>query len=248
LHVLAIGVSLYRDKELQWGVSFAAHDADTIGQLFRDQGSRLYGPDNVHVYVLSDAQATGDAIRTALTGLASQIAAQDVFVLYLSGHGASFDGDYHFIPWDADYTSTAALRQSSLTHEHFRELLAKLPTTETVVLLDTCSAEGFGRQDGRNIDEKDAIDRLNRVTGRAMIAATADKNMAIEGEGGHGAFTFVLLEGLRGKADSNGNDIVEVHELADYAKEWLPQITRKWGYAQSPFIVVGRSFKLVSKP
>ena len=233
LHVLAIGVSLYRDKELQKGVRFAARDADTMGQLFREQGARLY--QSVNVRVLSDAQATGDAIRTALTELASRIAAQDVFVLYLAGHGASFDRDYHFIPWDAVYTSTAALRQRSLTHEHFRGLLAKIPATKTVVLLDTCSAGGFGRQDGRNIGEKDAIDRLSRLTGRAMIAATADDKMAIEGEGGHGAFTFALLEGLRGKADRNGNGTVEVHELADYVEERLPEITRKWGYEQFPF-------------
>ena len=119
LHVLAIGVSLYRDKELQKGVRFAARDADTMGQLFRAQGARLY--QSVNVRVLSDAQATGDAIRTAFAELASRVAAQDVFVLYLAGHGASFDRDYHFIPWDAVYTSTAALRQRSLTHEHFRE-------------------------------------------------------------------------------------------------------------------------------
>jgi hypothetical protein len=98
LHVLAIGVSLYRDQALHKGVRFAARDADTMGQLFREQGARLYRPDNVHVRVLSDAQATGDAIRTALTELASRVAAQDVFVLYLAGHGASFDREYHFIP------------------------------------------------------------------------------------------------------------------------------------------------------
>ena len=247
LHVLAIGVSLYRDKELHKGVRFAARDADTMGQLFRAQGARLY--QSVNVRVLSDAQATGDAIRTALTELASRIAAQDVFVLYLAGHGASFDRDYHFIPWDAVYTSTAALRQRSLTHEHFRELLAKIPATKTVVLLDTCSAGGFGRQDGRNIGEKDAIDRLSRLTGRAMIAATADDKMAIEGEGGHGAFTFALLEGLRGKADRNGNGTVEVHELADHVQERLPEITRKWGYEQFPFSAMeGHFFPLVPKP
>ena len=249
LHVLAIGVSLYRDKELHKGVRFAARDADIMGQLFREQGSRLYRPDNVHVRVLSDAQATGDAIRTALTELASRVAAQDVFVLYLAGHGASFDREYHFIPWDAVYTSTAALRQRSLTHEHFRGLLAKIPAAKTVVLLDTCSAGGFGRQDGRNIGEKDAIDRLSRLTGRAMIAATADDRMAIEGEGGHGAFTFALLEGLRGKADRNGNGTVEVRELADYVEERLPEITRKWGYEQFPFSATeGNSFTLVPKP
>jgi WD40 repeat protein len=247
LHVLAIGVSLYRDRELQKGVRFAAHDAATMGQLFRAQGARLY--QSVNVRVLSDAQATGDAIRTALTELASRIAAQDVFVLYLAGHGASFDREYHFIPWDAVYTSTAALRQRSLTHEDFRGLLAKLPAAKTVVLLDTCSAGGFGRQDGRDIGEKDALDRLSRLTGRAMIAATADDKMAIEGEGGHGAFTFALLEGLSGKADRNGNGTVEVRELADYVEERLPEITRKWGYEQFPFSATeGNSFTLVPKP
>ena len=88
--MLAIGVSLYREKDMQRGVRFAARDADTMGQLFREQGVRLYRLGNVHVRVLSDAQATGDAIRTAFVELAGQIAAQDVFVLYLAGHGTSF--------------------------------------------------------------------------------------------------------------------------------------------------------------
>ena len=79
--------------------------------------------------------------------------------------------------------------------------------------------------------EKDAIDRLSRLTGRAMIAATANEKMAIEGAGGHGAFTFVLLEGLQGKADR------------------LPEITRKWGYEQFPFSTTeGSSFTLIPKP
>ena len=72
--------------------------------------------------------------------------------------------------------------------------------------------------------------------------------MAIEGEGGHGAFTFVLLEGLRGKADYNGNGTVEVHELVYHVQERLPEITRKWGYEQFPFSATeGNSFTLVPK-
>jgi len=246
LHVLAIGVSLYRDKELRSGVNFAADDAKAIGQLFREQGSRLY--QWVNVRVLPDEQATGDAIRAALTELASQIAAQDVFVLYLAGHGVSFDRDYHFLPWDAVYTSTALLAQSSLSHKHFSELLAKIPTTKTVVLLDTCSAEGFGRQDGQNIDEKDAIDRLSRLTGRAIIAATADGKTAIERDG-HGLFTSVVLEGLHGQAGREGNDAVEVQELASYVHKRLPEIAHQRGYEQYPFSSTeGYNFTLVPKP
>ncbi len=76
---------------------------------------------------------------------------------------------------------------------------------------------------------------MGRLTGRAMIAATADGKMAIEGEGGHGAFTYALLQGLRSEVDRNHNDGVEVCELADYVEEALPRITRKWGYEQFPF-------------
>ena len=60
--------------------------------MFPEQGAGLY--QSANVLVLSDKQATGDAIRTAFAELASQIAAQDVFVLYLTGHGASFDREY----------------------------------------------------------------------------------------------------------------------------------------------------------
>jgi uncharacterized caspase-like protein len=82
-----------------------------------------------------------------------------------------------------------------------------------------------------------------------MIAATADDKMAIEGEGGHGVFTFALLQGLRGAADLYGNGMVEVRELADYVEEALPRITRKWGYEQFPFSSTeGQSFSLVRKP
>ena len=248
LHVLSVGVSRYRDKALEKGVRFAAADAETMGRLFREQGQRLYR--TVNARILTDQQATGKGIREALEALAGQIAAQDVFVLYLAGHGASFDRDYHFIPWDAIYSSATALRERSVSNQQFRDLLAKIPATKTVILLDTCSSGGFGRQEGRGgVGEKDAIDRLSRLTGRAMIAATADEKMAIEGEGGHGAFTYALLEGLRGKADRNNNGTIEVRELADYVEELLPQITRKWGYEQFPFSSTeGSSFTLVPKP
>jgi len=246
LHVLAVGITRYRDHQLEAGVRYAAEDAKTMGRLFREQGKHLYR--TVDARVLINQEATGDNIRSTLSQLAGQMAPQDVFVLYLAGHGASFDREYHFIPWDAVYTSTAALRKKSLTNEQFRELLAKIPAAKTVILLDTCSSGGFGKQEGRGINEKDAIDRLSRLTGRAMIAATADDKMAIEGEGGHGAFTYALLEGLRGKADRNHNNSVEVRELADYVEEALPKITRKWGYEQFPFSSTeGSSFTLVPK-
>ena len=51
----------------------------------------------------------------------------------------SIDRQYPFIPWHAVYTSATALLQRSVTHQQFSGLLAKLPATKTLVLLDSCS-------------------------------------------------------------------------------------------------------------
>ena len=125
--------------------------------------------------------------------------------------------------------------------------LARMPATKTVVLLDTCSSGAFGHEAGRGLGEKDAIDRLSRLSGRATIAATADTEMALEGEGGHGAFTQVLLQGLRGEADRDRNGTVDVRELADYIETALPRLTaRNWGFEQFPFSATeGHSFPLL---
>lgn len=40
-----------------------------------------------------------------LSNLPSRSHPQDVFVLYLAGHGSRFDCEFQFIPWSAVYTS-----------------------------------------------------------------------------------------------------------------------------------------------
>jgi WD40 repeat protein len=247
LHVLAVGVSRYRDASMQSGVRFAAGDAAAVGKLFQDRGKGLFR--DVDVTILPDEKATGDGIRAAMEALAGRIDAQDVFILYLAGHGATFEREYYFIPWDAVYTSSAALRQRSLSRAQIHELLAKIQANKTLILLDTCSSGGFGREEGRGTSDKDAIDRLSRLSGRAVIAATAEGKIALEGEGGHGAFTYVILEGLSGKAARAPDGSVTVFDLSDYVTQQLPSITRKWGQEQFPFSSTeGASFALTAKP
>jgi hypothetical protein len=248
LHVLAVGVTNYRDHSLAEGVRFAAGDAATVKAHFQEHGGKLYRA--VNVRGLADEQATRDNIQKEMRELAAQVGPNDVFVLYLAGHGAAFERNYHFIPWNARYTSQQALREQSLDQDTLRTLLAGIAARKTLVLLDTCSSGTFGAERGRALGDKDAIDRFSRLTGRALIAAAADDKMALEGEGGHGVFTSALLEGLRGAADRNHNDTIEVGELADYLEEAIPQITqRKWKYEQFPYRELqGASFSILETP
>ncbi|MDS4014838.1 MAG: caspase family protein [Candidatus Accumulibacter sp.] len=244
LHVLAIGIANYRDATLASTVRFPADDAQAIARRLREQGAAHYR--QVNVQTLLNERATRDGIRAALAEMAGKVQPQDVFVVYLAGHGRIFDGDYHFIPYDAQ-GSAEGLRKRSVSHDDLRRLLARIRSLKSIALLDTCSAGLFGsRRGGRIGEEKDALERLGRLTGRSILAATADDRMALEGEGRHGAFAYTLLEGLAGKPDRHGNRLVDVRGLAAHVQEHFAQLARKnWGYDQRAFTsLASHSFAL----
>lgn len=234
LHVLGVGISNYRDHAFAEGVVFAADDARAVLASFQRAKKNLFS--QVIVEPLTDDGATTGKIFEAVQRMKPAVRPQDVFVLYLAGHGATLDGEYYFIPWEARFTNQNALKEQSLGGEKLRNLLALVPATKMLVLLDTCSSGRFSLVPGRGLADKTAIDRLQRMSGRALIAATADEKMALEGEENHGVFTFTLLQALAGKADDSDKDgVLNIGELAIYIDKTLPEITkRKWGYEQFP--------------
>jgi WD40 repeat protein len=248
LYVLAVGVSDYRDHSLK--LKYAAKDADSMAAELRQRGQGLF--ESVEVKPLLEDQATLANLGKAFEDLAGQARAEDVFVLYLAGHGRAVDGTYHFVPWEAIYENDQVLRERSLDQDKLQTLLAKVPAQKSLILLDTCESGSFTlAARGSDIGQKTAIDRLMRATGRAVLAATSDKDMALEGHEGHGVFTYALLQGLAGAADHNDNTEIDIDELASYVFEQVPAITKKrWGYEQFPMRdLQGQSFPIgLKKP
>jgi uncharacterized caspase-like protein len=168
--------------------------------------------------------------------LARQIKPIDVFVLYAAGHGAARNGEYFFVPADLDYENDESLAARSLSVTKLQELLATIPATKSLVILDTCSSGTFtDRPATRDVGHKAAIARLMKATGRTILASAAHDDVAIEGYHGHGVFTYVLLDGLQGKADRDRDHIVKVDELAEYLSDMVPAISeQEWHIRQVP--------------
>lgn len=246
LHILAIGINKYRDKSL-W-LNYAVPDATEIVKQLQITGIGVFKKiDKIELY---DQDATLPAIAQAFAQTAKKDKTNDVFILYLAGHGITLDGRYHFLPVDFRYRNEDSVRQKAINQDHLQKWLASLDSRKSLVLLDTCNSGSFTEAQvvRRGIAEKTAIDKLTRATGRATIAASTDSQVAYEGYKGHGVFTYALLQALS-QADQNyGNkdNVTTTSELASFIDELVPEITyKKWGYEQIPQVNLhGRTFPI----
>ena len=186
--------------------------------------------------LLTDSQASGARIRQELAAIARRVRRGDLFVLYMAGHGmaAADSGEYIFLPQDLVYRNNDSLRQG-LGGDELRTLLSRIKSNKTVVVLDTCSSGKF-RLAGRSVAEKGAIDRLARLSGRVVFAATGDERMALESpDKKRGIYTGALLRALAGQADRDRDGKVGVREAADYVEKEVVRISRQFfGYEQTP--------------
>ena len=235
LSMLVVGINRYRDKAL-W-LRYAVPDGQELVASVRQAATPLVR--EVKVTTLFDEQATTADLEAAFARVASQTSSNDIFVLYLAGHGMTFDGRYHFIPQDFRYTNQDAVRQQAITQGDLQRWLAAVPARKSVILIDTCESGSFSQSLAvmRGMVEKTAIDRLSRATGRATIVAATDTQPAMEGYEGHGVFTYTVMQALQHADTVSGNrdGITGLFELASYVQARVPEITmRTFAYEQIP--------------
>ena len=220
LYLLSIGVSRYEDPN--WNLGFARADAEGIAAALRKQQGKLYG--RVHTKVLADQDANGDNVLDGLDWLLKQSTQKDVSVLFVAGHGLKDErGNYHFLPHDGN---PARLRRTGVKWFDFQDVLTSLPS-KTIFMIDTCHSGGVTGKRRGGSDMTDALRELLQAgTGVVVLTAATAKEFSVEREDwGHGAFTKATLEGLEGKADYDGDSIIDIKELDLYITKRVKQLT-----------------------
>ncbi len=246
LHLLVVGIDHYNDENL-W-LKYAVQDGQAIAATVNRTGRPLFR--DVKVTSLFDDQVTMNGMEQAFREVREDILPQDVFMLYLAGHGKTLEGRYYFLPHEFYYTSETAIRHNAVNQDHLQHWLAGIPALKSLVMIDTCESGSFSKSmmAMHGMAEKAAIARLRRATGRATIAASTDVQPAAEGYRGHGVFTYVLIEGLQRADVHNGNrdGYIGMAELADYVKEEVPAISLDaFNFRQLPQVhMVGADFPI----
>ncbi len=233
LYLLAIGVDKYRDGDL-W-LKYSKADAMDFTKTISTVSKPLF--ENIYTYKLLDQDVTKEKILKTFETIGSKTTREDVFMLYLAGHGItdSKTGAYFYLPVDFRYKNENSVREKGLSQNDFKLALSKIQAMKTLTILDTCNSGSFAEAlASRGVLQKTAINKLTRATGRATIVASSKDQVALEGYKGHGVFTYTLMEALNGQGYGQDNKIT-IKELATYIEEILPDRTyEKWGYEQIP--------------
>lgn len=249
LRVLAVGISQYDDASFKAGVRFAARDAEALVERLRSGGAGVYR--EVDARLLNRrADTSHERIDAELQALVKRARPEDVVVVFLAGHGKAPDGQYHFIPADFMYDNDQAFaRGKTLSHARIEDVLRQLGAGKRLLILDTCDSGSTVQGRDGSTDQKDAVARLIRSSGRYILAAASPLGKALEdGVRGHGVYTSALLEGLAGAADPGNTGMIEVDALAEYVARRVPQLTAPAGYEQRPMrSAQGESFPIVRR-
>lgn len=190
-------------------------------------------------------------VREALDGLFSQKKREDLLLLYFSGHGVKDEQGVLYLA--ASNTLRSRLRSTGIKSDFIRELMDDSRSESQVLILDCCNSGAFapGTKGAADDTMGTSTAFLSKGRGRVVLTATDSTQYAWEGDkviGGTTAtenslFTYFLVKGLEGEADQNGDGIITVDELYNFAydeiiKRTSLQTPRKWSFEQQGEIVL----------
>ncbi|MCX6033049.1 MAG: caspase family protein [Chloroflexi bacterium] len=199
LWAVVVGISDYEGERLS--LRFADKDAKDIAKAIDLGGRRLFGPERVHLALLTASPKTAAVIsgkskrgranegadetrptRGAILQAfeqARQAKSTDILVIYLAGHGVvrEADEDYYYLTTDAasgDLEDRGIRDLTSISSSELTELIQRIPALKQVVILDTCGAGRFaeGLGKARRL-EANQIRALDRMKDRMGLFVLA---------------------------------------------------------------------------
>jgi WD40 repeat protein len=253
LYALIVGINEYKNKSIS--LLYAVPDALTFAETLRKTAEPLFGKTDIKTLTTPE-ETSKDAINRAFAGLRSKVKPNDLFVFYDASHGVvdvvDNEEQYFLLTSNVLLLSSRHIGTDAMSQKELGSLIGSIPAQKKLVILDTCNAGKGGKelqiallQQTRGLTESTAVKLLQRSIGSAVFSASSDSQQALEGYKGHGLFTYVLLEGLQGKADIKKDGFITVLGLADYVEENVIKLSEEvFKRQQTPTIQTGANFPI----
>jgi tetratricopeptide (TPR) repeat protein len=226
-YAVIVGISHYASIPDKLQLQFPERDAQSIyTTLISPEGGRFKAE---NVVLLTGAKATLAGMREQIDKWLPSVAQPDDRVLiYFAGHGFLYHGKAYLAPYDINLDNIQA---TGYPMDELGSVVgAKINARYKILLTDACHSGAITPDDTQTLNH--TLAGLN--SSLFSLTASRDRESSFESpelEGGHGVFTYYVVRGLEGEADTNGDGIVSADELAEYVHTQVREAT---GTRQNP--------------
>jgi tetratricopeptide (TPR) repeat protein len=228
---VVVGVSDYEEEGIP-DLGFAHRDA----QAFADFLVAQAGFARERVFVFQDDAAVSYPIISQLSHVRREVQPDDVVLFYFAGHGdAESDmGVTFLLTHNASAESYSAFAlSSSVLRDELRGMVNR--GAHVILITDACRSGGLAGGTEGIAWTHQALERMGEEVGDAsFLLSSRGSQVSVEGDwgGGHGVFTYYLLEGLRGAAHDAHNRVT-FYDLAGFVQDAVAEAT---GRRQVPLV------------
>jgi tetratricopeptide (TPR) repeat protein len=238
-YALVVGISNYKNLDQ---LNYADDDARSIRDYFLD--SKIVRRENM--YDLIDSNATRSAVFADLNKIYSKIRpdSNDRVVIYFAGHGdnESITGQGYLLAYDCEKASYAS--SDAIFIPQLESVVNALAAKAKVILItDACRS---GNLSGQKAGALLTMRMLNTGFANVTKILSCEEDQLSQEKyfpgGGHGVFTYYLLEALDGLCVSDSTKYIPLSKIEDFVKDKVYENTKE---EQRP-VVVGPSSEIIT--
>jgi len=251
---MIMGISTYKYIR---PLSFADSDAELFRDFLKSGGGGRVPDSNIYFLKNEEAKAANFLVKGMSWLRNRSLKAGDRLYIYLAGHGDAINQDeYFYLTYDCNpagdknnYLITGTIQLYNLK---VRIAEASRKGVEVIFIMDACRTNelpggGEGQQQLQAaISEKQAGEIIMLATGAGQ-ESLEDASIGT----GHGLFTYYLVDGLTGMADTEGShdNLITLDELDKYISSTVPSYAQeRYKRKQNPFLCCTDSkMKVISK-
>jgi hypothetical protein len=233
---LIVGVEKYFNLP---EVIYAKKDALVVKDYF----TRILGVPEGNIVTMLDDEATNEKLESYITKyFPPNIQKDSTLYVYFVGHGLpnGKGNDPYLMLYGGDSKAIAATGYSL---QKFYKELGSLKNNMTYVFLDTCFSGYSSRKSEWLLPEMEtktlALKKVSLNSKKIIsihAAADAQQNKAYHVMQ-HGLFTYYLLRGIRGEADTNLDNVITIKEVYNFLYQNVLNGSKQMSTEQTPVIL-----------
>jgi tetratricopeptide (TPR) repeat protein len=231
IFAVVVGISNYKKSELN--LNFADRDAHFFYNFLQSpNGGSISSEDSA---LLMNNNAIRSEVLKEINEKCKHAFEEDTIIIFMACHGMPdpIGKEVYFLSYDSEPDN---IEGTGISQNDIEKALNRSKAKKKIWIVDACHSGGIGltTRGYNNIVAKFLL-ATHSKEGFPMLSASSANQSSFEDTkwgGGHGVFTYYLLEGLKGNADKDQDGLIGIRELFDYIYDNVKKDTKGQQYPE----------------